>query len=195
MLVRFKCDACLPKQIATSSDLGSQPAKNDPLDGLMAGFQKLTVNESSITTTIVPTFNGAFLTVHERRRALVPQSDLLELKTRSELSVDKFDWNDTFSQLMLSQTPNIFLCVHKRGEFQEVRERKLVDLETEEMARKAQEGLRRLRKVLGVLQTMMMEEGEGARCSLICKPGADMILYEREDAGKFLPKDILKKFK
>lgn len=190
MLVRFKADACLPTKPAKEI----QKSLSDPLDDLTAGLQKLTVAKSSDTTTKIPTFNGVSLSVITRG-TLVPQSALLELKTRSQQSVGHLDWDDTYPQLLLSQTPNVFVCVHKFGTFQEVRKKRLDELETEAVARKAQEGLRKLRNVLGRIQETVTEEGEGARLSLVCKGGADMIVYERGGKDGCLPEEILKKFK
>ncbi|KAF8498004.1 hypothetical protein JB92DRAFT_2985577 [Gautieria morchelliformis] len=193
MLVRFKCDACLSKESTNESESQTVEVEHDPLDELTTGLQKLTVAMSSNAATKVPALKGASLSLLTRG-TLVPQSDLLELKTRSIRSVHEFDWEDTYSQLLLSQTPNIFLCVHQRGEFVEVKKRKLAELETEAVARKTQENLRKLRKVLGMVQDTMTAEGEGAKFSLVCKPGADMVLYEREGKETRLPDEALKKF-
>ena len=193
MLVRFKCDACLSK--TTSSEPKSESVKHDSLDELTAGLQSLTVTTSpgGSTITEVPTLKGTSLSLLTRG-TLVPQADLLELKTRSIKYVDEFDWNETYSQLLLSQTPNIFVCLHLGGKFLEVRERKLAELETGAMARKAQESLRKLRKVLLAVQAVITEEGEGARLSLVCKPGSEMVVYERTSQEPCLPKEILEKF-
>lgn len=193
MLVRFKCDACLSKKAPGGAQ--SQSVKHDPLDTLTASLQKLTVKTSSSgsTTMKIPALKGASLTLLTRG-TLVPQADLLELKTRSIRSVGGFDWDDTYTQLLLSQTPNIFLCVHERGKFLEVRKKKLEEIETEEMARKVQKSLKKLRKVLGAIQAMIKEKGDGVKLSLVCKPGAEMIVYKRTTQETCLPQEILDKF-
>jgi hypothetical protein len=200
MLVRFKCDACLPRKITTSTSngLGNQISMNDPLDELTAGLQKLKVNKSNTTTVTDsgPASNQSSLTIITRGSSgsLVPQSDILELKTCSSKSAITFDWADAYSQLILSQTPNILLCVHFCGEFQEIRQRTLAELETEPLARKARENLGKLRNVLVTIQTMMIEEGEGARASLICRSGGEITVYKREGTETCLPKEALEKF-
>ena len=200
MLVRFKCDACLPRKMSTCSMLGRQTTVPDEtLDKLTEGLQKLTVNTSRTIRVVDsnPTSKPSSLTIltQESSRSLVPQSDIVELKTCSTKSAIRLDWADNYSQLFLSQTPNIFLCVHEGGVFQEVRENKLTDFETESFARKARENLGKLRKVLGVIQTLVMKEGQGTRASIICESGGEIAVYKREEGGSCLPKEFSEKFK
>ncbi|KAF8580649.1 hypothetical protein K439DRAFT_1415180 [Ramaria rubella] len=190
ILLRFKADACVQTPVRNTPKLMSKP---DPLDELTSGLQRLTVAKFPETITSITT-GGAPLSILTRG-TLVPQSALLELKTRSFRSVNQFDWDDTYTQLFLSRTPNIFLCVHQTGTFQEVRKRTLAELETQVMARKAYEGLRKLRDILKGVQDILKEEGEGARLSLVCRHGAEIVVYERKSKDGLLPKEILRKFK
>lgn len=69
---------------------------------------------------------------------LVPQTSLLELKTRSVLS--NVNTRDFYPQLLFSQTPTVLLARHERGTFLSCEPLYLVDMVEEEEG--AQRGLK-----------------------------------------------------
>lgn len=52
--------------------------------------------------------------------ALVPQSSLIHVKTRSKRQLGVFDWQQTLAQLYFSGVPNLYLGVHERGYFESI---------------------------------------------------------------------------
>ncbi|KIJ67775.1 hypothetical protein HYDPIDRAFT_107268 [Hydnomerulius pinastri MD-312] len=51
-------------------------------------------------------------------RSLIPQSNLIEIKTRSYKK--DFNWTDIYPQLFLSQTAYLYVGFHDRGNFSPV---------------------------------------------------------------------------
>ncbi|KAF8516443.1 hypothetical protein BU17DRAFT_92788 [Hysterangium stoloniferum] len=191
MLVRYRTDACLPTQPA--GNVVATKKTND-FNDLSAAFGNLTVHQTEREIIKIPTFDGNHLNIITEGN-LVPQSSLLELKTRSIKSVDNFDWNESYPQLLLSQTPHMFVCVHDHGTFTEVRKKTLEELKTGEVARKTADGLRKLKRILEEIREIVLGEGEGAMLSLVCKKeGKEIVLYKREGTGASLPKEMLQKF-
>ncbi|KAF8516441.1 hypothetical protein BU17DRAFT_92786 [Hysterangium stoloniferum] len=174
MLVRYGTDACLPTQ---------PPKKVDDLSDLATASGGLTVRQTETEVTKLRICDGKHLSIITEGK-LAPQSSLLELKTRSIRSVNNFDWNESYPQLLLFQTPHIFVCVHVHGTFKEVRRKTLEELETGEVARKTADGLRKLKRILEEIREIVLGEGEGAVLSIVCKrEGKEIVLYKREGTG------------
>jgi len=191
MLVRYTTDACLLTQPERRAAAIKMPTD---INDLSVALRKLTVHQTEREITKIPVFDGKHLNIITEG-TLVPQSSLVELKTRGLKFVDSFNWNDTYPQLLLSQTPRMFLCLHEYGTFKEVREKTLGELETGEVARKATDGLRKLKRILKEIREIVLGEGEGAMLSLVCKKqGKEIVFYKREGTGASLPKEMLEKF-
>ena len=67
-------------------------------------------------------------------RSTVPQSHVIEIKTRS--SHGELDWKEPYPQLYLSQTPYLYLAKHTKGTFGPVEK---ADLNGQTMAPHAKE--------------------------------------------------------
>ncbi|KIJ45904.1 hypothetical protein M422DRAFT_226958 [Sphaerobolus stellatus SS14] len=195
MLVRYKADACLPTE-ATKTPQSTKSTSSDPFADLISGIGRLSVSSrlaENKEVKEIKTSKGTLQIVSGGN--FVPQSSLVELKTRSIHNAANIDWAETYPQLLLSQTPTMFVCIHERGTFQQIDKKTLHESELESYAREAQDGLRLLRKILGTIQDIALDAGDGAKLSLICRKGVrTMDVCERKEETGLLPKEVLDDF-
>ena len=194
MVVRFEVDACLPSD-NPEPKADDDDDEDDPDEALLGALSGLSIGTSSQSTT---TSSPSPLTSTDlkifRAGTRVPQSDLIELTTRSEISAANFDWNDAYPQLYFSQTPHHYLAVHRSGTFFSIAKRKIGERDLVMIESRAQPGFRRLRKILGEIQTMVKKGGTSGRMSLVCKDGV-LRVHERNSKESCLPEDSLALFK
>jgi hypothetical protein len=145
ILLRFEVDGC------TSS---SNENSSDDIDGPTSSLSSSKRQHDSFKTVyglnVMKTPD-----VH-----LVPQSSILEIKTRAQ---DKrIRWGEVLPQLMISQTPFLYLAKHLQGRFGEVQ---IFDVanspEVQVHEQTTQRGMRRLQLVLRELTCHMRTTGEG----------------------------------
>jgi len=199
MVVRFEVDACIPSSPVKPSARAAPPSIDDLADSL-AGV-KLAQPSLGPRTTLEFELSGPSSPAKSTKTKLtvlgggsyVPQSSVVELTTRSITRQAEYDWKDSYPQLFFSQTPHHFLAVHQRGMFTIVNKRKLASPELEKAAREAQIGLKKLRRVLNVIKTMVIESGQRGRLSLVCVDGI-LKVYERVSQVSCLPDDYIEKF-
>lgn len=197
MVVRFEVDACLPSDRpgpkATRGPLVDDD-DDDPEAALLGALSGLSIGTSSksATSSSQSSLSSADLKIF-RAGAQVSQSDLLEMTTRSEISAANFDWGDAYPQLYFSQTPHHYLAVHRSGTFFSIAKRKIGKNDLVAIESRAQTGFRKLRKLLGEIQTMVEEGGASRRISLVCQDGA-LKVHERNSKESFLPNDSLALF-
>jgi hypothetical protein len=153
MVVRFEVDACLPYDEA--------PLRRPPTHYYRQAHElaKKAAKKSSGSPSGLPG-----VTVIEGNWAEVPQTHILEIKTRSKVHVD---WPTIYPQLYLSQTPHIHLAFHTRGQFTHFLEYTLDDEELQEIDEKAQEDFKKLRKLLGYIKLLVLNH-RTTRLSLVC---------------------------
>jgi hypothetical protein len=196
MVVRFEVDACLPSE-DTSPGAIKKPHVDEDEDEEEAFFKALsglsigTTARSNTMSTPSP-LTSAQLKIF-RAGTKVPQPNLIEMTTRSEISVANFDWGDAYPQLYLSQTPSHYLAVHRAGRFSSITKRSIGKDDLVAIESKAQPGFKNLRKVLGEIQTRVKEGGEDERISLVCKDGV-LKVHERTSEESCLPEDSLALF-
>lgn len=148
-----------------------------------------TARSTAFTTTTV---NGIIVR-KTPSGALVPQSSLIEIKTRSMKK--PLDWYEIYPQLHLSQTPWLYLAKHDRGTFTAVEKHELRSGAMAEYARVAADGIGKLRKVLEEILSKVTQIGEGVPLSLVCISGKLMLHRRKEGTGKRLDEEILARFK
>ena len=196
MVVRFEVDACLPsdkhKPKATKNPYIDDD--DDDLDAALLKLSSLSIGTSSQSATMSSPspLTSTDLKIF-RAGTQVPQSDILEMTTRSEISAAKFNWSEAYPQLYLSHTPNHYLAVHRTGTFFSIAKRKIGENDLVAVNRKEQPAFRKLRKVLGEIQTMVKERGASGRISLVCKGGV-LKVHERNSKESCLPKSSLALF-
>jgi len=196
MVVRFEVDAWLPSDHPGPKATGnSRTDDDDPDAALLGALSGLSIGTSSkpAATSSPSPLTSDDLKIF-RAGTQVSQSDLLEMTTRSEISAANFDWGDAYPQLYFSQTPHHYLAVHRSGTFFSIAKRKTGKNDLVAIESKAQTGFRKLRKLLGEIQTMVGEGGASKRISLICQDGV-LKVHERNGKESFLPEDSLALFK
>jgi len=198
MVVRFEVDGRLRSdQPEPKATIRKPRIDDDDLGEVLSGaLSGLSIGTSSRPTTTSETQSPLTSTDLKITRAgtQVPQSSLLEMTTRSEISAANFDWGDAFPQLYLSQTPNHYLAVHRTGRFSSIAKRKIGEKDLIAIEANAQRGFKKLRKILGEIQTMVKKRGTTGRISLVCKDGV-LKVHERDSKESCLPEDSLALFK
>jgi len=196
MVVRFEVDGCLPSdqpgpEVTPRSRLADD---DDPDEALLGALSGLSIGASSKTPAVSSPspLTSADLNIF-RAGTQAPQSSLLELTTRSEISAANFDWGDAYPQLYFSQTPHHYLAVHRSGTFFSIAKRMIGKQDLVAIENRAQPGFKRLRKLLGEIQIMVKKGGASGRKSLVCKNGILMV-HERDGEGSCLPEDSLALF-
>jgi hypothetical protein len=184
MVVRFEVDACLP------------PAR--PAERKSVGIDELTstlsgMNLSSTSTSVTSIDSGTPHLKILRGGSLVPQTHLIELTTLSERRRAAFEWSELFGQMLLSQTPLLFMGIHRSGLFDRIERRVLGTSDFADAERKAQENLKALRKALAAIQKVVVASGQRGRLSLVCRNG-EMKVYSRSSSEECLPGAIMKRF-
>lgn len=197
MVVRFEVDACLPSEGSTPQGAGKSrtSTSEDPEEDLLGAFSGLSIGTSTRSSRkALPQspLTSTDLTIF-RAGTQVPQSNLIEMTTRSEISAAKFDWRDAYPQLYLSQTANHYLAVHRSGQFFTIAKRRIGERDLVAIEKKAQPGFKKLRKILGEIQTRVKKGGKNGRISLVCKGGI-LKVYERISKESCLPEDTLALF-
>ncbi|KAI0088709.1 hypothetical protein BDY19DRAFT_890744 [Irpex rosettiformis] len=192
IVVRCEVDACIDLEkdedsqslsIETRGSNNTSPPKAVSADDLADALSSLSVTSSSTPQDVKIVDGGA----------VVPQSSLVKIKTRSMRNVETFDWSAAYLQLFLGQTYNLYLGVHQRGTFNEVREVNLETPEFQEAAKDMQPVLKKLGRLLDEILYIAIEYGHKGRLSVVCRAG-QLKVYERKDEASFLPKDVLARF-
>ena len=175
MVVRFEVDACLPYDTNTSV-----PPSNKSAAGRNSREKKKASGSSPNPPSVKIIRGGS---------SDVPQTHLLEIKPHSGTHLN---WPKTYPQLYLSQTPNVHHAFHKGGRFTSVKKFVLGQNELAGVDRTAQAGFKKLRKLLGVIQSLVLKYG-ATRISLVCV-GKTLSIYQIPQGEKCLPEDALALF-
>ncbi|KAI0310145.1 hypothetical protein OF83DRAFT_1166709 [Amylostereum chailletii] len=195
MVVRFEVDACLPTSTppATSS---SPAATSDDLSDLLssmnvAGSSAAQKSKNAATSGTKDSTSPSLNIVNAGSE--VPQSAIVELTTRSERWFHTFDWAEALPQLYLSATPHLYVGLHNRGTFSEVRKYELNGQEMGERKRTAAASFLKLARTLEGIQELVVEHGEEGRLSLVCQEGV-LKVYSRVSAASCLSDELRKRF-
>lgn len=195
IVVRFEVDACIPRiQPKVTKTASSKTSGNvDDLSDLLSGLKVSSAPDTTPNSTQTSTTSGSDITI-VRGGYEVPQNAIMELTTRSERNVVNLDWNENFPQLFLSQTTQHALGVHFRGEFRRIETRKIDSTEMKRIEEACQPNFKQLRKMLKVIQDLVVEHGQRGRLSLVCQGGV-LKVYERSSQASCLPDDVMDRFK
>ncbi|KAI1782790.1 hypothetical protein LXA43DRAFT_956977 [Ganoderma leucocontextum] len=145
-------------------------------------------NEDSSVT------NGELTVV--RSGALLPQSSILELATRSIKFADRTSNEDIFLQLFLTQTPTHLVAIHQYGNFEKIVRQELQSPEFVSIAEMegTQKSLAQFVELLKEIQRLVKELGTGRRLSLVCEKGKLELFGLAGEEGR-LSDDELERFK
>jgi len=192
MVVRFEVDAYLDPELSANPS-GTKAKPDDDIDDIataLSGVRIGSVSTTKASTTIVRGMGSNLTVVHAG--SLVPDSSIIELTTRS--SWRGMQWNESYPQLFLSQTPHHFLAIHEGGRFVKIQKRLLNSAELENIAATSiRERFKKLRHALDVIKELVLKHGEKGRLSLVCED-SELRVYERVSQDSCLPDDILARF-
>ena len=182
MLVRYEVDACS----TTVSGLASSATTIDALTDRLSG---LSVGTSSAGSTVR---NGISIV---RAGELVPQSSIIEIKSKSAARFTGVDWDDYLPQFVLSGTPRLVIGLHNRGTFASVlHKRSDGDAEVLAERRKLDAKLRLLRKLLGTVIAIAKEKvNQKKKLSLVYRDRV-LRLYEKSTTQSCLPQEWMDRF-
>lgn len=179
-MLGFTADACIEKK------------KTD--DDFLASFLSLSIGAKAVETTTPEKPSPAGIDVKlTSSRALVPQSDLVEVKTRA-IKRDP-NWKEIYPQLYLSQTPWLYMAKHDAGVFQPVEKISLTGEEMKPYADMMEGSLGKLKNLLKTILKAAREQGEGVPLSVVCQGGKLYLWRRKEGTGKPLGEAITSKFK
>ncbi|KXN88305.1 hypothetical protein AN958_07764 [Leucoagaricus sp. SymC.cos] len=185
MVVRFEVDACMP-QTRKRPERRSEASTVDSLTGALSSMT-LTSTAAPFSSSTMPSLNII------NAGTYIPQASTIELATIAEYRRDKFSWKEAYPQLFLSQTSHLFLAVHLRGRFTSVEKRKLASLELQKVHEDMKPALMKLRKILGVIQRLMIEHGSKGRLTFVCS-GGKLAVYQRKSQTSCLPDEAVSCF-
>ena len=182
ILVGFTADACI------------EPKKNDE-DDFLASFSSLSLGGKAEKTAKLdePTSESPTgLNIKRTASSLVPQSDLIEVKTRSMHREP--NWKEIYPQLFLSQTAWLYMAKHSRGAFEPVEKISLTGDEMKPYAEMMEGTLGKLKNLLKAIFKAVREQGEGVPLSLVRQGGTLSLWRRKEGSGKPLGEEIRYKF-
>ncbi|KAF9783119.1 hypothetical protein BJ322DRAFT_1008508, partial [Thelephora terrestris] len=169
MVVRFEVDASLPYDTTPPSHSSYLPTSSK-------GVEKRRTSDP-LDVRIIRAGSSE-----------VPQTHLLEIKAHNT----SMKWSKMYPQPYLSQTPYVYHASHDQGTFTHVRKFTLGQNELTEVEKDAQEGFKKLRKLLGYIKSLVLKHG-AARISLVCE-GRILSVYRIPQGENCLPDDALALF-
>ena len=126
-------------------------------------------------------------------RSLVPQSDTIEVKTRSMYREP--NWSDIYPQLYLSQTAWLYMARHSGGAFEPVEKISLTGDEMKPHAEMMQESFGKLKNLLKEILRVVREQGDGVPLSLVRQGGTLSLWKRKAGSWKALGEEITSRFK
>ncbi|KAH7890453.1 hypothetical protein F5I97DRAFT_32471 [Phlebopus sp. FC_14] len=183
VLLRCTVDACTESEI-------------DDDDLFLASFNALSIRSrgSAISQSydLAPSPMSGLTVKITSPRSLIPQSDIIEIKTRSVRK--DLDWDEIYPQLYLSQTGYLYVARHDYGAFQPAEKIKLNGPDMKPYIEHAEETICKLKALLDAILKAVRKEGSGVPLSLVSL-GGQLALYKRkEGTGKPLGEKITSKF-
>lgn len=181
ILLGFTADACI------------EPKLND--DDLLASFSSLSLGGKA-EKTMKPNKPGTAADLDIKftpSRSLIPQSDLIEVKTRSTFG--KPNWREIYPQLYLSQTAWLYMAKHTSGAFQPVEKISLTGAEMRPYAEMMEGSFGKLKNLLKAILKAVREQGEGVPLSLVRQGGTLSLWRRKEGSGKPLGEEIVSRFR
>ncbi|KAI0311608.1 hypothetical protein OF83DRAFT_1177405 [Amylostereum chailletii] len=191
MVLRFEVDACLqtteiPLDSSSSGDI------SDLLSGMSLGGSSATQESTGTAPIEIKGYTSPPLNIILAGQE-VPQAALVELTTRNERWFHDFHWDEVIPQLYLSSTPHLYIGLHNRGTFSEVRKYEIGGEEMEGRKRTVAANFLKLAGTLRKIQKLARDHGEKERLSLVCREGV-LEVYSRVSAASCLSEDVRKRF-
>ncbi|KAL7279612.1 hypothetical protein ACG7TL_006018 [Trametes sanguinea] len=197
MVVRFEVDACTAGPVAAR---GNQPAlRGGARIRVAAGVDDLTdaltgLGVSSTSTTASESSGASSIDVI-RAGSVVPQDSIIELTSRSARYIHEFNWDEKYPQLVLSQTPHLYLGGHDRGTFQHIHKYRLGGSELQNVERASQQIFKQLVSILRTIQQLLKDHGGQGSLSVVCQWDGTLQVYKRTSNAGLLPESELARFR
>ncbi|KAF9259086.1 hypothetical protein L218DRAFT_963957 [Marasmius fiardii PR-910] len=194
IVVRFEVDAFISSAPRSKTTTTSQASTDQTFDDMLSAMSK---------TSITPQ-NEEIQTVSDGETSLKiwkagnmsPTNSIVELATISKKRFDQsaYDWEEVAVQMLISGTPQLYLGIHDRGRFQEVKQKSFSEsVELQRAEENVKSALIKLRRVLEDIKKLAVENGEDGRLSLVCTDG-ELKVYKRKSDDSCLPADFLDEF-
>ncbi|KAF9240055.1 hypothetical protein BU15DRAFT_87784 [Melanogaster broomeanus] len=167
VMLGFTVDACTPAESEVDDDL------------FLASLSSLSIRSGVDVRLTSP-------------RSLIPQSNLIEVKTRSLQSA--LVWREIYPQLYFSQTAWLYVAWHSIGTFQPVEK---IALDSDAMKPHAQQtaaSIRKLKVLLEDILEVVRKQGPGIPLSLVGRGGTLTLWKRKEGTGKPLGVQITSRF-
>jgi hypothetical protein len=184
MIVSFDVDAYLPQ---------TQTSKTSDITDLADALAELSVSTASPVSSRETLYKDYPDIQIIRGGRVVPQSQVLDTKTLSKKNAINASLTAPYCKMWLSQTPNLVTGIHTSGHFVDVEKRKLRMEHFANADYEARPHFQKLRRLLGIIQEVVMEHGERGTLSLVCRKGK-LEVFERSSKDKFLTGEILNRF-
>lgn len=178
ILLRYEVDACIlptprPNPVQTPLEPRSKPKVPSPS----------------------PTFPMVSVIPSGDASSIVPQSSILEIKTR--IREGEMSWSEIYPQLFLSQTPHLYVARHQQGLFTgtSVTKYDMTSPQLEKAAKAAEKPMARMFALLEAIVAAIRQEGEDVGMALTYD-GKKLALYRRKPGtGREVGSQILARFK
>ena len=192
MVVRAEVDAYRPSRSTTTNPSRTAASSTGGIDDLAAALQRTSIQTTARSERVS---TGDTMLLIQEAGTIAPQDSIAELKTVSVkgLSAGRVRWEEIMLQLFIAQTPHLFLGVHDRGNFVQVRDQTMSSPEMKAAEAKVKPSLLKLRRVLEDIKKLVIAHGEAGRLTLICRDGR-LDVVERTSQQSCLPAYFLKKF-
>ncbi|KAG8946991.1 hypothetical protein FRC04_011287 [Tulasnella sp. 424] len=178
ILLRYEVDACIlptprPNPVQTPLEPRSKPKVSSPS----------------------PTFPMVSVIPLGDASSIVPQSSILEIKTR--IREGEMNWSEIYPQLFLSQTPHLYVARHQQGLFTgtSVTKYDMTSSQLEKAAKAAEKPMARMYALLEAIVAAIRQEGEDVGMALTYD-GKKLALHKRKPGtGREVGPQILARFK
>ncbi|KAI0775570.1 hypothetical protein BD413DRAFT_278557 [Trametes elegans] len=172
MVVRFEVDACIQNEDDVAEQLASLTLSSLSLPASRAAPSSTEFSENSLRVL--------------RGGTQIPQSSLIEITTRSYTTHHK--WYESYSQLLLSQTPYLYFAMHHKGRFDHIARLTPASPQLARFDHDAyvQRSLHQLVRVLGSIAGAVRAYGHRGGLTLVCREGT-LELFERSSSAQRLP--------
>jgi len=185
MLVRYRVDACLddpgpPRQPSPTSPHAEPPSSVFP--AVSMNLQSVGGNRFQI----------------EQGGNFVQQSSLVKLEVvqAGRLRESGDDWFRIYPESLLSQTSNIYLCVHtSKGVFSRVNRMNLGAVQMRYSMSEGRGSLAKLHAVLTRIREILIAGDDPKLTLIISDHSPSIIVHRRVDDGGLIPRDSMTLFK
>ncbi|KAI9065981.1 hypothetical protein FKP32DRAFT_1566831 [Trametes sanguinea] len=196
IVVRFEVDACIAGSVSARGIRQAGQGRGAQVATVVAELADILAGLDLFSTTASqPESLGASPIQVIRAGSIVPADSIIELTSRSVRYIHEFSWDEKYPQLVLSQTPHLYLGGHDRGTFQQIRKYRLGGSELRHVESASQQIFKQLVSILRTIQQLMKDHGRQGSLSLVCQSDGALKVYKRTSDAGLLPESELTRFR